>query len=144
MIFSEVIQSGTGCLVFFLKSGTEPDCIFRCHFEVAPGRFHCSLTVPADEAVQLVEQSSFNTGYLIAGSPLSAETQVDPADGLDLARLAQVTDGAILSQGQSASAVVQSADSLSIHKLWPWVLLFALLVYLAELAYRRWPQKNRH
>ncbi len=44
---------------------------------------------------------------------------------------------------KSLNLTMTGADvhgSMALKKLWPWMLLLALLVYLAELTWRRWPR----
>ena len=108
--------------------------------EMAPGWFRASLPVPAAENVQLVSPAA--DYRLIANAAVSAETQVDPRRGLDLARLARATDGAVLSRGETGAATSGSSGSLSVWQLSPWLLLLALLGYLGELLYRRWPARS--
>ena len=108
--------------------------------EMAPGWFRAELVVPVSEDVRLLSPAT--NRHLIATTMVSAETQVDPWRGLDLERLAAVTGGAVLSRGDAGSGIPVSAGALSIRKLWPWLVLLALLIYLGELLYRRWPTRN--
>ncbi len=109
--------------------------------EMAPGWFRSNSTVPASEDVRLL--NPVTNRHLIANAAVFAETQVDPWRGLDLERLAAVTGGAVLSRGDAGTGIAASAGALSIHKLWPWLVLLSLLVYLGELLYRRWPTGSR-
>ena len=109
--------------------------------EMAPGWFRSDLIAPASEDVRLL--SPVTNRHLIATTAVSPETQVDPWRGLDLERLAAVTGGAVLSRGDASSGIPVSVGALSIRKLWPWLVLLALLVYLGELLYRRWPTGGR-
>ena len=109
--------------------------------EMAPGWFRSDLIVPASEDVRLL--NPLTNRHLVANTALSAETQVDPGRRLDLGRLAEVTGGAALHRGDASSGIPLNAGALSIHKLWPWLVLLALLVYLGELLYRRWPADKR-
>ena len=110
--------------------------------EMAPGWFRGTVSAAARDAVQLVGDTRTGRHYLNAASRLVPETQVDPLRGLDLGRLVEVTGGADLSAGGAGVDAVDNAEALSLHKLSPWVLLLALLVYLGELLYRRWPAKH--
>ena len=106
--------------------------------EMAPGWFRATLAAPAANDIQLLSPAS---GYrLLARSALAAETQVDPQRGLDLARLAEATDGVRLGRG-GATQTTTPSESLSARALSPWLLLLALLGYLGELLYRRWPAR---
>ena len=78
-----------------------------------------------------------------ADSDRSGETQVAAAKALDLAALAERTGGALLSQaglGAPSLAVSQGELSFVVTRIWPLLLLAALLAYLGELLYRRWPR----
>lgn len=77
---------------------------------------------------------------------VSPEDQVDPSRGLDLERLASQTQGryadaAALESGQVPAArdlARQAADaSWSAFELWRWLLVAALVLYLAEIVRRR-------
>ena len=119
-------------------SGLSPGALsFR---EMSPGWFRAELAAPASEDVRLLSPAT--NRHLIATATVSAETQVDPWRGLDLERLAAVTGGAVLSRGDASSGIPVSAAALSIRKLWPWLVLLAVLSYLGELLYRRWPARN--
>ncbi len=80
-----------------------------------------------------------------AAEDLAGEKQVDIADAVDMEALAEATQGDTIdvSQPQSLNLSMTGADargSMALMKLWPWMLLLALLVYLAELTWRRWPR----
>ena len=109
--------------------------------EMAPGWFRARVSVPAADDLRL--RSPVSGHRLIASSSVSAEMQVDPLRGLDLARLAAVTGGIDLTRGAAPDPSVgsSSAGSMTVRNLSPWVLLLALLGYLGELLYRRWPAK---
>ena len=111
--------------------------------QLSPGHFVAStVSAPAKE-VRVAAGGQF-----FASSPaadVSAETQVDPETALDLAALAQATGGVFVDAAQSAAlgtrpATRTDSSSLSLFELWPHATLLALLVYLAEIAYRRWPR----
>jgi Ca-activated chloride channel family protein len=81
---------------------------------------------------------------------VSPETQVDPVHGLDLEALAKATGGAYLEPAGFASGHFERASvndnapfdrsgSLSATRLWPGLFLIALLLYIAEIIWRRWP-----
>ena len=83
---------------------------------------------------------------------VAGEQQVDPVKGLDLEALAAATGGAytdpeLLTAGTftSTTALGPTQDagaSLSAVRLWPVLLLLGLLLYLAEITYRRWPSAS--
>lgn len=105
--------------------------------------------VVADPAREIRVQADVGTLLAVAaGSDVAAETQVDPARGLPLADLARVTGGVSVDASRDtpllpSPAPAAGAASLSLLELRPWAALLALLVYLAEIAWRRWPEKNR-
>ena len=67
--------------------------------------------------------------------------QIDPASALDLAELAALTGGAVLSGGDADRIVAGGGlRSHDVWRLWPWLLLAALLTYLGDIVYRRWPR----
>ena len=109
--------------------------------EMAPGWFRARASVAAHEDLRLLNPASGSR--LIASPAVSAETQVDPLLGLGLARLAEATGGVDLRRGATASRMADtpSARSMTVRNLSPWLLLLALLSYLGELLYRRWPAK---
>ena len=80
-----------------------------------------------------------------AVADVSAEHQVDPETALNLPALAQATGGVFVDATRTAALgpnpVARSqGSSLSLVELWPYATGLALLLYLAELAYRRWPR----
>ncbi len=113
--------------------------------ETAPGLFEAEFSaVPAD-AIRVVVQPNRGTGTqrvaLVPFSDRFGETQVDPAAALDLEGLAALTGGAVLSGGDAAQ--IRAGGALragGAMRLWPWLLLAALLAYLTDIVYRRWPR----
>jgi Ca-activated chloride channel family protein len=90
-------------------------------------------------------QPSANT-RLVSNVPegVAAEKQVDPAMALDLPMLSGLTGGYRsdlegTAQGLSILDEGHEGTALRLIRLWPFVLLLALLTYLSELIYRRWP-----
>jgi hypothetical protein len=87
-----------------------------------------------------------------AAEDVAPEGQVDPEFGLDLEALATstggtYTDAATLAAGRLAGRATAGPgtpdrDSLAIFRLWPLLLVMGLLLYLAELTYRRWPHAS--
>ena len=112
--------------------------------ESAPGLFEALIDAPRDETVRVAVQALGRTQRIAAagGSDAAAETQVDPWAALDLAQTAVRTGGTQLSAAGSNTLLPRGAgeSSLAATRLWPFLLLAALLAYLAELAYRRWPR----
>ena len=121
-------------------AGSSPELI-----ETAPGLFEADFSAAPDEAIRFVVRPSRGAGaQRIALAPYSdrfGETQVDPAAAIDLEALAALTGGAVLAGGDAAQ--VRAGGGLltgDVTRLWPWLLLAALLAYLADIVYRRWPR----
>jgi Mg-chelatase subunit ChlD len=123
--------------------------------QLAPGYFVADFAVdPATElrvsaAAVDVSGQSRPRGELrlvsMPGEDVAAENQVDPAAGLDLQALAQATAGAFIdiadaTGAQFAAGLSEGQSALKLYRLWWWALLLALLVYLGELIWRRWPR----
>jgi len=113
--------------------------------ETAPGLFEADFSAAPEEAIRVVVRRNHGPGaQRIAIAPYSdrsEETQVDPASALDLDELAALTGGAVLTDGDAAQ--IRAGGGLragDVTRLWPWLLLAALLAYLADIAYRRWPR----
>jgi Mg-chelatase subunit ChlD len=121
---------------------------------VAPDRYVAGLVMdPAKEARMTAgaEPAGGSRDVLLVSNALddvSPEGQVDPDSGLDLASLAKATGGAYQDASKAASlgaapAPAARPGSLSLFELWPYAALLALLIYVAEVAYRRWPRDAR-
>lgn len=113
--------------------------------ETAPGLFEADFYAAPEEAIRVVVRPNRGPGaQRIAIAPYSdrfEETQVDPAAALDLDELAALTGGAVLTGGDAAQ--VRAGGGLragDVTRLWPWLLLAALVTYLADITYRRWPR----
>ena len=113
--------------------------------ETAPGLFEADFFALPEEAIRVVVRPNRGPGaQRIALEPYSdrfGETQVDPAQALDLEELAALTGGAVLAGGDAAQ--VRAGGGLragEVTRLWPWLLLAGLLAYLADIVYRRWPR----
>jgi Ca-activated chloride channel family protein len=112
--------------------------------ERAPGTFRALLPVkPADDVRIVAELQGPNRSLsrrLVssAGEAVAPEKQVDPAVGLDLAGLAELTGGKTLDAGTTTLPPLgPTLASLGLVVLWPWALALALLTYLSEIAWRR-------
>ncbi len=127
------------------KTGNEASGGSPALIETAPGLFEADFSAAPAEAIRIVVRASRGSGaQRIALAPYSdrfGETQVDPAAALDLEGLAALTGGAVLSGGDAAQ--IRAGGALragEVTRLWPWLLLAALLIYLADIAWRRWPR----
>ncbi|MBK9240452.1 MAG: VWA domain-containing protein [Acidobacteria bacterium] len=130
--------------------------------ELAPGHFSGRVAVDPAEAVRVLASAHHVSGAQAGQQPthlispalddVAGEQQVDPVKGLDLEALAAATGGAytdpeLLTAGTftSTTALGPTQDagaSLSAVRLWPVLLLLGLLLYLAEITYRRWPSAS--
>ena len=113
--------------------------------ETAPGLFEADFSAAPHEAIRFVVRPGRGAGgQRIALAPHSdrfGETQVDPAAAMDLEALAAFTGGAVLAGGDATQ--IRAGGGLltgDVTRLWPWLLLAALLAYLADIVYRRWPR----
>lgn len=123
---------------------TQTGVILEFH-ETAPDIFEAKMVASPDEEIYVtvgIAGKKFSRRLVsIIREDVSAERQVDPLLGLDLARLAALTGGQ--SVGGNSSEMADAATSteqmsLALTRLWPYILLLALLTYLSELLYRRW------
>ena len=130
--------------------------------ELAPGHFSGRVAVDPAEALRLLASAHHVSGAQAGQQPtrlispalddVAGEQQVDPVKGLDLEALAAATGGAytdpeLLTAGTFTSATAlgptqDASASLSAVRLWPGLLLLGLLLYLAEITYRRWPSAS--
>jgi len=138
----------------------QPDVLrFR---EVAPGHFTGTVAVDPSAPVRLVASAHSPAAPQLGRQPtrlvstslddVSPELQVDPIRGLDLEAVALATGGTYIAPAQFASgridrdastgSPVDISGSLSAVRLWPWLLLAGLLLYLTEIAWRRWPRAS--
>jgi hypothetical protein len=131
--------------------------------ELAPGWFAATLavdpaaTVRATVAARTPSEPGRGrqpTRLVSTGlDHLSPERQVDPLRGLDLEALARATGGAYTEPANGGAAPAgppagrqpdfDASGSWSATRLWPGLLLVALLCYLAEIVWRRWPRPSR-
>ena len=115
--------------------------------ETAPGLFELDLFSNSDEDLYIgisnnVNESVWRTVSLSSSDEVD-ENQVDPFDALDLAELSNATGGIALDDLESSvsQAGVSSGElSFVVIQIWPWLLLLALLIYLGDILYRRWPR----
>ncbi len=112
--------------------------------QMAPGLFKASTVVDPAEEIRLTASASGRhvDWRLVSGSreDVFPERQVDPRMGLNLDRLAFVTGGAVVTSDNpeiTSAARVSDHTSVELFRLWPYVLLLALIAYFTELVYRR-------
>ena len=115
--------------------------------ERAPGLFEADFAALSDDAVRVDVVASGRKGLQRLADPARSdvfgETQVDPAKSLDLGALAARTGGIALHDvpnGDWALTAGSGELSFVMTRLWPFVILAALALYLIDLVYRRWPR----
>ncbi len=115
--------------------------------ESAPGLFELTLSSQTDEDLYIGIANTADDrvwrSVSLANEDEVNENQVDPMDALDLNELSELTGGLNLADGEDsiATAGVSSGElSFVVTSIWPWLLLLALLLYLGDLLYRRWPR----
>ncbi|PPT77552.1 hypothetical protein XaplCFBP3122_06235 [Xanthomonas arboricola pv. populi] len=74
-----------------------------------------------------------------AHSDVAPADRLASADALPLAALARLTGGRYTRDPASLPPPPRRGGGWAVLELWPWLALSALLAYLAELLYRRWP-----
>lgn len=114
--------------------------------EMAPGLFVGTVALAADR-LALVEARDGDATIRAADRPASdiAPPEALPLNGaLPLARLAARTGGTHLADPAAPLPVVDAirAGEDDALPLWSWLSLIALLLYLGELLYRRWPRAH--
>lgn len=149
LIVSGAVQN-EGPLVFnFEDHMADPDTATLLELrKTAPNLFEATLNVPNGEPLYIGVSDSVKNRWIYAvsdgSSDHSPETQVHPDKALPLGELATLTEGRSLTQstilGLQDLSVSPGELSFVVTKLWPWLLLLALLTYFSELLYRRWPR----
>ena len=117
--------------------------------ETAPGLFEADIRSSAKADLYMGIGNNFNNRQWrvvsLASSDQVRENQVDPLNGLDLEVLAEQTGGVSVSDINSTEHIqTLSLGSVAygIFDFRPWIFLLALLTYLADLIYRRWPRAS--
>ena len=118
--------------------------------ETAPGLFEQEFhSQPSEDLLIGVSNSSNRKTWRtvsLANSDEVDEKQVDPDDTLDMGALSTLTGGITISDPETslASASVSRGElSFAVIQVWPWLLLLALLLYLGDILYRRWPRGSQ-
>lgn len=113
--------------------------------EFAPGLFEADLSVAASESVHVLVDADHGRQRVadMAGSDKVGELQVNPYRALNLTALSKRTGGLALGADNAVSQPLNVSSgemSFVVTKIWPWLLLATLFVYLAEITHRRWPR----
>jgi Ca-activated chloride channel homolog len=120
-------------------------------FRLSPDRYEARFRHSPATAVEIKAYAVDATGRisgsetLLAAAPFSdvaPELQVNPADRLDLARLALMTNGTLQSDADAGLGELPrppTGTGVRVLDVWAYAALLALLAYLAEIAVRRWP-----
>ena len=116
--------------------------------QTTPDRFESTLFIPNSEPFYLGVQDHAKQRWIYAVDPAASdhdlESQVSPSNGALLAGLPGITGGQTLTATGTLNSenldVSPGELSFVVTKLWSWLLLLALLTYLGDLVYRRWPR----
>jgi len=119
-------------------AGARPPVDFR---EYAPGHFEARMPCAPDVQARLRAGAAGVAGSATllvsdAWSDRAPELQVDPLAALELERLSAATGGGLSAEEPLAS---RGGPALILRDFAPWLLLLALLGYLAEVWWRRSP-----
>ncbi len=117
--------------------------------ETAPGLFEADIRSSAQADLYMGIGNNFNNRQWrvvsLASTDQVRENQVDPLNGLDLEALAEQTGGVSVDDINSNEHVQKlslGSVAYGIFDFRPWIFLLALLAYLADLIYRRWPRAS--
>ena len=118
-----------------VEGADEPD---RLAFEqVSPDRFEVRLPVRQDEGLRVLAGAADRPARerlaLDALSGAGRELQVDPV-------VAGQLRAALAASPAAAGGADRTGGVVTLRELSPWLAFFALLAYLLDIAYRRWPR----
>ena len=110
--------------------------------EVAPGVFRGAVVASAEEDVRLVASDAAGWRHRLCSDAAAAavdERQVDPRDALPLAEIASYSGGAYVAPGGAVPQLdlARAGTPLQATRLWPWLVLLTLLLYLFDVYDRR-------
>jgi Ca-activated chloride channel family protein len=107
--------------------------------QVAPGRYEQALSLPGDGpyALSVSQEKDGVTRDALAGFVQAPPAEYAPQpDGRPLLEaIAAATGGEVLSGALAPTP--EAAPAAAPQQLWPWLLLLALLLWVAEIALRR-------
>ena len=117
--------------------------------ETAPGLFESDIRSSAKADLYMGIGNTFNKRewrvVSLASTDQVRENQVDPLNGLDLEALAEQTGGVSvddINSDEHIQTLSLGSVAYGIFDFRPWIFLLALLAYLADLIYRRWPRAS--
>lgn len=117
--------------------------------ETAPGLFEAEIRSSAQADLFMGVGNTFNDRVWrivsLAATDQVKENQVDPLNALDLDELAAQTGGMSVSETNSTEltqTLSLGSVAYGIFDFRPWIFLLALITYLADLIYRRWPRAS--
>lgn len=114
--------------------------------ERAPGLFTAEGPALPEGPVQAEVRNgrSVSRAALPAISEGQPDRPVSEADGLPLDQLARLTGGTVIEDPSRVGDVVfpQGRSPASALDLWGWLCWLALVLYVADIIYRRWPPRR--
>ena len=112
----------------------------------SPNWFVAHWPIPAEgETLQVLagsDQTPDRLGPLAIASPIVPEDRVNPVNGLDLKQLAAATGGRVLSLDSDWTAIEQKPAGKRLVPLSSWLFGLALILFFAELIWRRLPAER--
>ncbi|RLV59888.1 VWA domain-containing protein [Parashewanella curva] len=116
--------------------------------EKAPGLFVANLDFPMgqDALAEVKGNRNWQRSALRSYSDIAKENQVSPSKLLNFEKLSELTNGQFLNNIETNDWQLKTKQgdmAFIVTKLWPYLLLLALLLYIADLVYRRWPKSTR-
>lgn len=110
----------------------------------APGLFEAELALPNREParIEVRDGATVVRAADAAASDIRAEEAMASTMALPLAQLSQRTGGWHRTDPAADPGPAQPVAGWRATDLWPWLTLLALLLYLAEVGYRRWPARH--
>ena len=112
----------------------------------SPDHFLAKLPMPAaGTAVRIEAASTVSPDRkvpIVASSTVSDELRVDPDAELDLAAVSKVTGGSSVDVGEAWPASESESRGYRLVPLSTWLFAAALLLFLAEIVWRRLPNRD--
>lgn len=114
--------------------------------ERAPGLFTAegAASMDAPVRVEVRDGRGVTRAALPALGGGQADRPVSQADGLPLDQLARLTGGVVIETPSRAGAapLPQGRSPVTALDLWGWLCWLALVLYVADIVYRRWPPRR--